>query len=130
MAVVGDRFVFQAEVLFDSGSAALDADGIKQLDQVASALQEVSSKIPEEVDWILRVDGHTDRVPIKTPAFSSNWHLSAARAISVVDYLVRRGLPSNRVSANAFGEFHPMDERETPEAYRRNRRIELKLTGR
>jgi chemotaxis protein MotB len=130
VAVVGDRFVFQAEVLFDSGSAELDENGVEQLDRLATALKDVAAQIPPEVDWILRVDGHTDKVPIQTAAFGSNWDLSAARAISVVDFLVSRGIPSNRLSANAFGEFHPMDDRDTPDAYRQNRRIELKLTGR
>lgn len=128
--IVGDRFVFQSEVLFPSGSAELEDDGRLQLIQVADTLKEISDKIPDDIDWVLRVDGHTDRRPIDTILYPSNWELSTARATSVVRLLVERGIPPRRLAAAGFGEFHPLDDRDTEEAYRRNRRIELKLTQR
>ena len=126
--IVGDRFVFQSEVFFDSGSAALLPEGRNELDQLASALSELEKKIPAEIPWVLRVDGHTDVRPINSPQFKSNWDLSAARAISVVQYLVSRGVSPQRLVAAGFGEFQPLDSASTDEAYKRNRRIELKLT--
>lgn len=126
--IVGDRFVFQSEVFFDSGSAALLPEGRNELDQLASALSELEKKIPAEIPWVLRVDGHTDVRPINSPQFKSNWDLSAARAISVVQYLVSRGVSPQRLVAAGFGEFQPLDSAATDEAYKRNRRIELKLT--
>ena len=125
--IVGDRFVFQSEVLFDQGSAELGVAGKFQLVQFARTLNEISAEIPDEIDWILRVDGHTDRVPIATARFPSNWELSTARAISVVKFLVSQGVPSERLAATGFGDNQPLDPRDTPEAYQRNRRIEMKL---
>ena len=128
--IVGDRFVFQSEVLFDSGSADLGAGGQSQLAAFAETLLEISEKIPPEIPWILRVDGHTDRVPIFTAQFPSNWELSTARAISVTRFLISRGVPDSRIAATGFAEFQPLDLRDDEIAYRRNRRIELKLTER
>lgn len=128
--IVGDRFVFQSEVLFGTGSAELGEAGQEQLLQLAGTLLEISQKIPTKLNWILRVDGHTDRIPIRTARFPSNWELSTARAISVVKFLVNSGVPSARLAATGFGQFQPIDSRTDEIANRRNRRIELKLTQR
>lgn len=128
--VVGDRFVFQSEVLFAPGSAELGDDAKKQLTPVVAALKEIAAKIPPEINWILRVDGHTDRRPISTPQFPSNWELSTARAISVVRFAIEEGVPAARLAAAGFADKQPLDQRTTEDAYRRNRRIELKLTER
>ena len=128
--VVGDRFVFQSEVLFGSGSAEMGENGKGQLTRLAQTLKSISAKIPKDLDWVLRVDGHTDRVPIKTAAFPSNWELSTARAISVVKFLISQGIPARNMAAAGFGEFRPLDARTDEIAYRRNRRIELKLDQR
>jgi chemotaxis protein MotB len=128
--VVGDRFVFQSEVFFDTGQATLLPEGRTELDKVASALIDLDKQIPSEIAWVLRVDGHTDVRPVNGPNFKSNWELSAARAISVVQYLISLGVPAQRLVAAGFGEFQPLDPGNTEDAYRRNRRIELKLTER
>ena len=128
--IVGDRFVFQSEVLFASGSAELGEEGKEQLGRLADTLREISTKIPKDIDWILRIDGHTDKVPINTAQFPSNWELSSARAISVVKFLKSREIPANRLVAAGFGEHQPLDDRDDEIGYRRNRRIELKLTQR
>jgi len=128
--VVGDRFVFQSEVFFDTGQAVLLPEGRAELDKLADALKELDKQIPSEIAWVLRVDGHTDVRPISSPQFKSNWELSASRAISVVQYLVSLGVPPQRLVAAGFGEFQPLDPANTEEAYKRNRRIELKLTER
>jgi len=128
--VVGDRFVFQSEVLFASGSAQLEIDGQEQIAKLATTLVEISKQIPPEINWVLRVDGHTDTIPIATAQFPSNWELSAARAISVVKFLVQQGVPANRLAAAGFGEFQALDTRTGEIANRRNRRIEFKLTQR
>ncbi|MDP6406875.1 MAG: peptidoglycan -binding protein [Alphaproteobacteria bacterium] len=128
--IVGDRFVFQSEVLFESGSAELGLEGQTQLGQLARTLLEITPKIPDEVNWVLRVDGHTDRIPIATPRFPSNWELSTGRATSVVKHLIAAGIPPNRLAATGFGEFQPLDDRDDEIAHRRNRRIEFKLTER
>jgi chemotaxis protein MotB len=128
--VVGDRFVFQSELFFDSGSAVLSSEGRSELDKLATALFELEKQIPSEINWVLRVDGHTDVRPIVTSQYPSNWALSAARAISVVEYLVSKGVSPQRLVAAGFGEFQPLDPARTEEAYRRNRRLELKLTER
>ena len=128
--VVGDRFVFQSEVLFAPGNAELAEPAKKQLEPVIAALKEISTKIPAEINWVLRVDGHTDRRPINNDQFASNWELSTARAISVVRYAVAQGIPPNRVAAAGFADNQPLDTGSGDEAYRRNRRIELKLTER
>jgi chemotaxis protein MotB len=128
--IVGDRFVFPSDVLFDSGSDVLKLDAAIQLEKLAAALIELEGQIPPDIAWVMRVDGHTDIKPIATPEFPSNWELSSARAISVVRYLMQLGVPANRLVAAGFGEFQPIDAGEDDEALRKNRRIELKLTER
>ncbi len=125
--IVGDRFVFQSEVLFPSGSAILEKDGENKLKQLAQTLKEISAKMPTDLKWVLRVDGHTDNKPIHTEKFDSNWELSAARAISVIKFLMKEGIPAQHLAAAGFGEFHPL---ETGAEDKRNRRIELKLDQR
>lgn len=127
--VVGDRFVFQSEVLFDSGSAEIGPEGRAQLAGLATALKDIARTIPAEVNWILRVDGHTDRQPISR-AYRSNWDLSFARALAVVRFLIGQGIPAERLAAAGFGEFQPLDERDDEIGRRRNRRIELKFDQR
>ena len=128
--IVGDRFVFQSEVLFKTGSAELGAEGETQIKQLAGTLNEITKKIPKKLKWVLRVDGHTDNIPIKTSRFPSNWELSTARAISVVKYLIANDILPTNLAATGFGEFQPIDPRNDEIANRRNRRIELKLTQR
>lgn len=128
--VVGDRFVVPSELLFASGTDELTPVARQQLDSLATTLSEVASEIPSDVDWVLRIDGHTDRRPIATGRFPSNWELSSARAIAIVKYLVTRGVPANRLSANGFGEFRPLDPGDNEAAYAINRRIEIQLTNR
>jgi chemotaxis protein MotB len=128
--IVGDRFVFQSEVLFASGSAELGEEGRARLSDLSSTLQEIIPRIPEDISWILRVDGHTDAVPINSPQFPSNWELSSARATNVVKYLIETGIPATRLAAAGFGQYHPLDAGDDEIAYRRNRRIEMKLTER
>jgi chemotaxis protein MotB len=128
--VVGDRFVFQSEVLFPSGQAQMTVEGLAAIDQLAQAIREVERQIPSEVDWVLQVDGHTDARPIASREFPSNWELSSARAISVVKYLISRGVAPTRLVAAGYGEFAPLESGNSDEEMRRNRRIELKLTNR
>ena len=128
--IVGDRFVVQSEVLFPSGSADLNPAGKQELTKLANTLITIMDHIPADVDWVLRVDGHTDPVPINTPLYPSNWELSTARATSVVRQLVSAGIPPNRLAATGFGEFQPIDPGAGADANRRNRRIEFKLTQR
>jgi chemotaxis protein MotB len=128
--VVGDRFVFQSEVLFPKGSAVINELGAEELDKLASALKELETQIPEDIAWVLRVDGHTDVDPIRSSAFRSNWDLSAARAIAVVNTLIEKGVAPKHLVAAGFGEFQPIDPGDSEEAKGRNRRIELKLTER
>jgi len=128
--IVGDRFVFQSEVLFASSSADLGEAGKDQLRQLAETLGEIAARIPPDIDWVLRVDGHTDRRPIATARFPSNWELSTARALSVVHFLIENGMPPARLAATGFGEHQPLDAGDDAESYRRNRRIEFKLTQR
>ena len=128
--IVGDRFVFQAEVFFATGEADLNPQGQSELDKLAEALTELQDIIPEDINWVLRIDGHTDNVPIQTAPFPSNWELSTARAISVVRHLIDKGVPPKRLVAAGFGEFQPLAPGDTVEARRKNRRIELKLTER
>ncbi len=125
--IVGDRFVFQSEVLFQIGSAQIGEAGKKKLENLASVLKDISVKIPSDVPWILRVDGHTDSVPIHNNCFGSNWELSVARSLSVVKFLIGAGIPPEHLVAAAFGEFHPIDLGKTPESLAHNRRIEFKL---
>ena len=126
--VVGDRFVFQSEIFFDSGSADLTPQGYTELEKLATALQQLEGRIPKDLNWVLRIDGHTDVRPISTASFKSNWELSSSRAISVVKYLVSKGVPPNRLVAAGFGEFQPLGAGGADTDLRRNRRIELKLT--
>ncbi|MHB2165551.1 peptidoglycan -binding protein [Alsobacter sp. R-9] len=129
--VVGDRFVFQSEVFFDAGQAGVNPAGQQELDKLAAALVDLDREIPADIPWVLRVDGHTDKRPLSgAGVFKSNWDLSAARAISVVRYLVDKGVPPNRLVAAGFGEFQPLELGDSDEALRRNRRIELKMTER
>tara|TARA_Y100000589_G_C27154889_1_gene630411 strand:- start:500 stop:1648 length:1149 start_codon:yes stop_codon:yes gene_type:complete len=128
--IVGDRFVFQSEVLFTSGSAVIGNKGKDKLRQFGRTLKEIASKVPDDIDWILRVDGHTDQRPIRTIEFPSNWELSAARAISVVKFLRKQGLPAKRFAATGFAASYPLDNRSDEIAYRRNRRIEMKFDQR
>ena len=126
--IEGDRFVFQAEVLFPTGSDEMNPEGLVQITKLARALKDVAREIPPEINWVLRVDGHTDARPIATPEFPSNWELSSARAISVVQKLIAEGVPPKRLVAAGFGEFQPIDTGASEAAFTRNRRIELKLT--
>ena len=128
--IVGDRFVFQSEVFFDPGQAVLKPEGRAEIDKIATALIELEKQIPPDIPWVMRVDGHTDIRPIANVQFPSNWELSAARAIAVVQYMISRGISPQRLVAAGFGEFQPLDADKTEEAFRRNRRIELKLTER
>jgi chemotaxis protein MotB len=128
--IVGDRFVFQSEVLFTPGSADLGPNGKAQLTEFAKTLLDLAKQIPPELNWILRVDGHTDNVPISSAAFASNWELSTARAVAVVKFLISQGVSPSRLAAAGFGEFQPIDPTNTPGARARNRRIELKLDQR
>jgi len=127
--IVGDRFLFQSELLFSSGSATLGAKGKQQLSQLAGTLKTVAGRIPDDIQWILRIDGHTDRIPIHNKQFPSNWELSTARAVSVVRFLATQGIPERRLTAAGFGEFHPIDTGSSQSALRKNRRIEIKLTS-
>jgi chemotaxis protein MotB len=126
--IVGDRFVLQSEVFFDTGQSVLKPEGRTELDKIATVLLDLTRKIPQDINWVLRVDGHTDVRPIG--GGRTNWDLSAARAIAVVQYLISKGMPPQRLVAAGFGEFQPIDPGNTEEAYARNRRIELKLTER
>jgi chemotaxis protein MotB len=128
--VVGDRFVFESSVLFESGKAELTGAGRGSLDSLASAVLDLEREIPPDIPWILRIDGHTDNKPINGGAFKSNWELSSARAISVVQYLVSKGVDPHFLAAAGFGEFQPLDNGTDDDALARNRRIELKLTER
>lgn len=126
--IIGDRFLFQSELLFATGSAELGPDGKRQIARLAETLTAISRKIPSDIDWILRIDGHADRRPIRTAQFSSNWELSTARALSIVNYLITQGIPPKRLAATGFGEFRPLNDANTQVAFTQNRRIEIKLT--
>jgi chemotaxis protein MotB len=128
--VVGDRFVFQSEIFFDRASADLRSDAMPALDKLAEALVALEKEIPSDISWVLRVDGHTDNRPIATPLFPSNWQLSAARSIAVVQYLAGKGVSPQHLVAAGFGEYQPIDDADSDDARARNRRIELKLTER
>lgn len=130
IVIVGDRFVVPAGLLFPSGSDEIGEGGKQQLDRLARTLREVTTEIPADIDWVLRIDGHTDRRPIATARFPSNWELSSARAIAIVRYLIDAGIPPNRLAANGFGEHQPLDRGSDEAALARNRRIEIQLTNR
>lgn len=128
--IVGDRFVFQSEVLFAQGQAEIAAEGRDRLAKLAVALADIATKIPEDINWVLQVDGHTDDVPIRAGRYADNWDLSTERALSVVRFLNQQGLPANRLAAAGYGEFQPLDAADNDDARRKNRRIELKITQR
>ncbi|MBO6813232.1 MAG: peptidoglycan -binding protein [Rhizobiaceae bacterium] len=129
--IVGDRFVFPSEVLFSSGAAELNENGKTEMLKVAEALIQIGSEIPDDINWVLRVDGHTDNIPLSgTGRFADNWELSSSRATSVVKFFIEQGIPANRLVAAGFGEFQPLVDEDTDEARAKNRRIELKLTER
>ena len=128
--IVGDRFVFQSEVLFAQGQAEIAAEGQDQLAKLAITLADIATKIPEDINWVLQVDGHTDDVPIRAGRYADNWDLSTERALSVVRFLNQQGLPANRLAAAGYGEFQPLDATDNDDARRKNRRIELKITQR
>jgi chemotaxis protein MotB len=128
--IVGDRFVFQSEVLFAQGQANIAVEGEQQLAKLAVALTQIATEIPDDIDWVLQVEGHTDDIPVRAGRFADNWDLSTERALSVVRFLARQGLPPNRLAAAGYGEFQPLDSAGTDESRRRNRRIEMKLTQR
>ena len=128
--IVGDRFVFQSEVLFAQGQAEIAAEGQDQLAKLAITLADIATKIPEDINWVLLVDGHTDDVPIRAGRYADNWDLSTERALSVVRFLNQQGLPANRLAAAGYGEFQPLDATDNDDARRKNRRIELKITQR
>ena len=129
--IVGDRFVFQSEVLFPTGSEQINDAGREEMAKLAAAIIDLQREIPPEINWVLRVDGHTDNIPLSgTGRYRDNWELSSARSTSVVKFLIDNGVPANRLVAAGFGEFQPLDEGNTQEARNRNRRIELKLTER
>ena len=128
--VVGDRFVLQSELLFESASAELGEKGKKQVQILSQTLNQVAESIPTDIEWIVRIDGHTDKRPISTEQFPSNWELSTARALAIVRYMISQGVAAERLAATGFGEFHPLDAGKTEEAYAKNRRIEIKLTSR
>tara|TARA_B100001057_G_C22840501_1_gene946886 strand:- start:702 stop:1871 length:1170 start_codon:yes stop_codon:yes gene_type:complete len=128
--IVGDRFVFQSEVLFAQGQAKIGSEGQEQLAKLAVALADIASKIPSDINWVLQVEGHTDDVPIRAGRYADNWDLSTERALSVVRYLNQQGLPANRLAAAGYGEYQPLDSADSDDARRKNRRIELKITQR
>ena len=128
--VSGDRFIFPSEIFFESGSDYIQEAGRQKLFNIATSLKEISEKIPNKIDWILRIDGHTDKVPISNEKFKSNWHLSSSRAINIVKFFIEQGIPPNRLVAAGFGEYSPIVLDQSEKAYEKNRRIEIKLTTR
>jgi len=128
--VSGDRFIFPSEIFFQSGSDIIQNDGIDKLTNVAFSLKEIAEKIPNKIDWVLRIDGHTDKIPINNENFDSNWHLSSSRSINIVKFLIQNGIPPKRLVAAGFGEHSPLINEDSEMAYQRNRRIEIKLTTR
>ena len=128
--VSGDRFIFPSEVFFESGSDIIQEAGREKLYEIAVSLKEISEKIPKKIDWILRIDGHTDKVPINNERFESNWHLSSSRAINIVKFFIEEGISPSRLVAAGFGEYSPLLLDDNEQAYEKNRRIEIKLTTR
>ncbi len=128
--ITGDRFIFPSEIFFESGSDQLQLTSLDKLSEVAEDLLEISQKIPDSIDWILRIDGHTDKIPINNDKFNSNWHLSTSRAINMVNFFVKQGIPPHRLVAAGFGENYPLSIEDNEESYKKNRRIEIKLTTR
>lgn len=130
IVIVGDRFVFQSEVLFSSGEAELSGDGQGDLEKFVDVYQQLADALPDDLPVIIEVQGHTDKIPVSGRRFASNWELSTARALNVVNYLIDQGVPPERLAAVGMGEYHPIEEGDDPESLRRNRRIELKITSR
>jgi len=130
ISVQGDRFVFQSEILFSSGSATIQPEGKNALVSISQVIIELIDELPTDLNWILQIDGHTDKIPIYTDRFPSNWELSHARALEVVKFFISQGIPSNKLSANGYGDNQPINLGETPEDLKSNRRIELKITQR
>ena len=130
ITVQGDRFVFQSEILFASGSAEIQTKGKVALSSVSAIILELIDELPTDLNWILQVDGHTDKIPIYTDQFPSNWELSHTRALEVVKFFISQGIPSDRLSANGYGDNQPLSLGNTPEDLKSNRRIELKITQR
>ena len=128
--IKGDRFIFQSEILFESGSTDIQSGGRVALSLIAKTLIDLSNQIPTDLNWILQVDGHTDKVPISTARFPSNWELSHARALEVVKFFIQQGIPADKLSANGYGEHQPISLGSSPEDLKLNRRIELKITQR
>ena len=128
--IQGDRFIFPSEIFFQSGSDIIQNVGIEKLSKIASSLNEISKQIPKKIDWILRVDGHTDKIPINNEKFNSNWHLSSSRAINIVEFFIKEGIEPHRLVAAGFGENYPIDVGENESSLQKNRRIEIKLTTR
>ena len=128
--IVGDRFLLPSDILFSSGSADLGNEAQARLGKLVNTIRDVSQKIPDSIDWVLRIDGHTDRVPIATDKFPSNWELSTARAVAIVKWMTGQGISARHLSANGFAQYQPVDPGESPEALARNRRIEIQLTNR
>ena len=128
--IVGDRFIFESELLFDSASADLQINGKEKLKEIGMTLKETTNQIPKDIDWIIQVEGHTDKRPIKTAKYPSNWELSTARANSVLKLLLELGFSPNKLSAAGYGEFYPISDGENEQDYQQNRRIELRLTSR
>ncbi|GAB6050575.1 peptidoglycan -binding protein [Hydrogenophilus islandicus] len=128
--IEGERFLLADDILFPSGSAELTPEGLARIERVATVVKGLMTTIPKDLPWVLQIEGHTDRRPISTPQYPSNWELSTARAMAVVRVLRQAGIPPQHLAATGYGEYHPLDPRDTPQAYARNRRIELRLTTR
>ena len=126
----GDRFIFPSEIFFNTASDQIEENGFVELKKIAKSLIDISKIIPREIDWVLRIDGHTDKRPIFNNNFPSNWHLSSSRAIKIVNFLITQGIPPSRLVAAGFGEYHPITDNDSEQAYKKNRRIEIKLTNR
>ena len=126
----GDRFIFPSEIFFNTASDQIEENGFVELKKIAKSLIDISKIIPREIDWVLRIDGHTDKRPIFNNNFPSNWHLSSSRAIKIVNFLISQGIPPSRLVAAGFGEYHPLIDGNSEQAYKENRRIEIKLTNR
>ena len=130
VVVVGDRFIFPSEIFFESGSDVIQKSGYEKLSKIVLSLKDIAEKIPDKIDWILRVDGHTDKVPINNEKFNSNWHLSSSRAINIVKFFINEGIEPHRLVAAGFGENYPIDSGSSGASLQKNRRIEIKLTTR
>ena len=128
ITIVGDRFILQSEILFESGSAQIGSNGSKQLAEISRILLEISSKIPKEIQWVIQIQGHTDNIPISNSVYPSNWELSIARAMSVAEIMINNLVPPDKISVAGYGEYRPLTNNSDKKGLRKNRRIELKLT--